>query len=54
MAQARYELIREEWWPWLAPAIRGLDADLKAVESAGGAEAGTLPADFYTPDDEVV
>lgn len=45
----RYDLIREEWWPWLSPAIRGLDADLRAVESA----AGTLPSSFYTEDEAV-
>lgn len=39
MTQQRYELIGEEWWPWLSPAIRGLDADLKAVEAASGGTA---------------
>lgn len=52
MTQHRYELIGEESWPWLSPAIRGLDADLKAVEAAtGGSDAGTLPASFYTGDE---
>lgn len=52
MTQHRYELIREESWPWLSPAIRGLDADLKAVEAAtSSSDAGTptvanMPAGF--------
>jgi hypothetical protein len=46
---ARYDLIREEFWPWLSPALVGLDADLKALES--GADQGTLPASFYTEDE---
>lgn len=51
MTQHRYELIGEESWPWLSPAIRGLDADLKIVEAAtGGSDAGTLPPSFYTGD----
>ncbi len=45
----RYDLIREEFWPWLSPALVGLDADLKALES--GADQGTLPASFYTEDE---
>ena len=54
MAGQRYELIREEWWPYLSPAIRGIDADLRALESTtsgGGNDAGTLPTSFYTGDE---
>ena len=50
MTQHRYELIGEESWPWLSPAIRGLDADLKAVEAATS-DSGTLPTSFYTGDE---
>lgn len=44
MAGSRYQLIQESFWQWLGPAYKGLDADLKAVEttlaSGGGAGGG--------------
>ena len=37
MAEQRYDLIPEERWAWLGPAYRGIDADLRALESGAGA-----------------
>lgn len=45
VAGKRYEYVAESRWPWVLPVLRGIDADLRALEdSAGG--GGTLP---YNP-----
>ena len=50
MAAFRYQLIQESFWQWLGPAYKGLDADLKAVEttlaSGGGAGGGGDPVEL--------
>ena len=36
VAGKRYEYVAESLWAWLGPAFRGIDADLKTLETSGG------------------
>ena len=36
MAEQRYQYVHRDMWPWLGPAFRGIDADLRTLETAGG------------------
>ena len=38
VAGKRYEYVAESLWAWLGPAFRGIDADLKTLETSGGGE----------------
>ena len=38
MAEQRYLYVPREAWPYLGPAFRGIDADLKTLETGGGGE----------------
>ena len=49
MAGKRYEYVAESLWAWLGPAFRGIDADLKTLETSGGGGGGeTVTADLTT------
>ncbi len=39
MAEQRYLYVPREAWPWIGPALRGIDADLKTLEASGGGES---------------
>ena len=43
MAEQRYQYVPRDMWPWLGPAFRGVDADLRTLESAGGGGGGEPP-----------
>ena len=40
MAEQRYQYVPRESWPWLGPAFKGIDADLRTLESGGGGGGG--------------
>lgn len=50
MAEQRYEYVPAESWPWLGPAFRGIDADLRDLEAGGipGGGGETVTADLAT------
>ena len=35
MAEQRYQYVPRDTWPWLGPAFRGIDADLRTLETSG-------------------
>ena len=42
MAEQRYLYVPREAWPWIGPAFRGIDADLKTLETGGGGGEPTV------------
>ena len=50
MAELRYNYVAKELWPWLGPALQGIDAEFRAIETGGGSGGGGEPtvADLTT------
>ena len=48
VAGKRYEYVAESLWAWLGPAFRGIDADLKTLETSGGGGGEPAVTDLTT------
>lgn len=44
----RHTLVPANMWPWLGPALKGLDADLANIESNGVPASGNITASQVT------
>ena len=48
MAEKRYQYVPRDMWPWLGPAFKGIDADLRTLETGGGGGGEPAVADLTT------
>ena len=48
MAEQRYQYVPRDMWPWLGPAFKGIDADLRTLETGGGGGGEPTVADLTT------
>ena len=47
VAEQRYQYVPRDMWPWLGPAFKGIDADLRTLETGGSGSEPTV-ADLST------